>query len=534
MFFKTSNLFFSFQKKLYLKCLDEVNRLIGKKRKYLNQYEVEFSQSMPDNYRETNFNEIVKAIDSSKIVLFGDFHTLANSQAILIETIKAYKRTHGKTKIIIALECFSTHDKKHIDDYLDDKISEKDFLKLTGYNTGWGFPWGHYKRIFTYAKEIKASIVPVNNPFYSVHIRDQKISENLTREIKKNGKNSKVFCLIGEFHLAERHLPVELKLRMPDLSLKNNIVKILINIDSYFFEHNLSYVPEKPTILNLSQSYYCILDTPPWIKWLTYSLWQDQDNHDNLERFSQKSLEANEYCFLDIENDDLEYKVVQYAYFLAKYFSIHINLDGFFSYNFVEYNGNDLKSYGLNSFEKSLLQSAVKNFDCYLCEKNKVVFYKRITLKVLISCAGQSLFALKTGKDQELDYGSFICREILKNIFSSLSQIVFNPYVYSNKESQSFVGGETKEDFVGLIKELNLVEEKRRLLKLIDYVEKRTKEDDRFFCDFSENLAKNLFKNLLKEQSRSNCLVKKNFLREDLSFFLDESLLKVLSLSLVK
>ena len=347
-----------------------------RKKKYLSQYELEFSESVSKGYKEVHFSELVDAIRKAKIVLFGDFHTLANSQGILIDTIKSYREFSKKTKIVIALECFSTHDKKYIDQYLKEEISEQEFLLKTGYHTGWGFPWVHYKRIFDYAQEINAEIIPINNPLYTVHVRDQKISHSLVKQIKKSADDSKIFCLIGEFHLAERHLPVELKQRMPHLSIKESIVKILVNVDSYFFEHKLNKVPERATVLSLARSYYCILDTPPWIKWLTYRLWQDQDNHENLERFSQKFLATNEYCFLDLENDDLEYKIVQHAKVLAKHFSVQVHLDDFYSYNFIQFDEHNLSQYNLNSFEKTLVLAAVKDNDCYICEKNKKSFIK--------------------------------------------------------------------------------------------------------------------------------------------------------------
>ena len=87
------------------------------------------------------------------------------------------------------------HPHKSIDQYLKEEISEQEFLLKTEYHRLG--PWVHYKRIFDYAQEINAEIIPINNPLYTVHVRDQKISHSLVKQIKKSADDSKIFCLIG-------------------------------------------------------------------------------------------------------------------------------------------------------------------------------------------------------------------------------------------------------------------------------------------------------------------------------------------------
>ena len=140
MLLETLNPVISFQKKLYLDFLKRIFKITGKNKLALTNYEVEFRKSLPQKYLNASRLNFLDSIDKSNVILFGDFHTLVNSQILLIESIKLYKLENPKAQVVIAMEAFFPKDKKALDFFLNDKICEDEFLIQTEYYKKWVFP----------------------------------------------------------------------------------------------------------------------------------------------------------------------------------------------------------------------------------------------------------------------------------------------------------------------------------------------------------------------------------------------------------
>ncbi len=104
--------------------------------------------------------DIVAHISDRKIVYAGEQHDKYEHHIAQLEIIKElYMRNK---RIAIGMEMFQRPFQKALDDYIEGKIEEKEFLKSTGYFKRWGFDYNLYKDILRFAREEKIPVVALN------------------------------------------------------------------------------------------------------------------------------------------------------------------------------------------------------------------------------------------------------------------------------------------------------------------------------------------------------------------------------------
>ncbi len=108
----------------------------------------------------TNVDEIIDSIIDKPIIYVGERHTNYEDHKMQLNVIRSlYER--GK-KFAIGMEMFQTAFQEIINDYISDKIDEKEFLKRTEYFSRWRFDYIYYKEIIDYAKIRNIPIIALN------------------------------------------------------------------------------------------------------------------------------------------------------------------------------------------------------------------------------------------------------------------------------------------------------------------------------------------------------------------------------------
>lgn len=537
MFLKDLNSVLSFQKKLYLNYLKKVYRITGKNKTTLSNYELEFKSSLPRNQVESSYQELLYSINNTSIILFGDFHTLINTQNLLIKTIRLYKDQAPNDPIIIALEAFFPSDRAAIDLYLKEKINDEEFLELTQYYKKWGFPWSHYKKIFTFAKQINASIIPINSCHKNVYSRDSSISKILFNEHKIKNPLTKIFCLIGEFHLAEKHLHQKLIYQQLNHKKKIGITRILSNVDHYFFDHKIFQTPSHPGCLNLSNNYYCLLDTPPWIKWHTYTEWEESGNH-KLFVDKKLSLKSNEYLLLHPQHDDIEHNIAEFVKTLALFFSTSVDISRFFNYKFIQIDNNYVEATNeLTVTEKKFMKQSIKLKKYYISDKLETIFYSQITLGSILSCSGQILFFMKSNHLKSVSSQGVFYKEIFKNIFSSLVELIFNPYAQTVAKPKSTTINPPESLLKRIDTTLDYLENSNKedpSQKFQFHIEEQAKNREEYWIQFARDCGNLLFSQLIYSHSKTQTIIKNNILEHIPQFCLKSNMINILRFILKK
>lgn len=291
----------AFHRQLQKSTLDGIKHFHEQSTPAIASYAKRFHDCLPKNYKRIESNFLVEQVRAAEIVLFGDFHTLPQSQVAFFELLKR-SYTLGKDQdfsrpIQVALEIFAAADQPHIDDYLSGRLPEEYFLKRIDYHNKWGFPWENYKPIVDFCVQNKIPIVGINHHTDKANrlAKRDSYAADILINTQALSPNSLVFCLIGEYHLADEHLPSMLD--------GKRLLRVVNNIDDYSLP-TLDESIEAFEALELNPSFFCILNTSPWLKWQSLAMWEE------LHGVSEDSFYGGEIDAYTVQEYDFEYQLL--------------------------------------------------------------------------------------------------------------------------------------------------------------------------------------------------------------------------------
>jgi uncharacterized iron-regulated protein len=106
------------------------------------------------------FAEVMERVPGKKIVYVGENHNQFSHHVMQLEIIKDLHR-RGK-KLAIGMEMFQKPFQKPLDDYIENRIDEREFLKKTQYFKWWGFDYNLYRPILEFARAERIPVVALN------------------------------------------------------------------------------------------------------------------------------------------------------------------------------------------------------------------------------------------------------------------------------------------------------------------------------------------------------------------------------------
>ncbi len=109
-----------------------------------------------------SLRDIFDLISEKKIIYVGEYHDRFSHHYMQLRIIKGlYER--GK-KIAIGMEMFQRPFQNVLDDYIANRIDEKEFLRQSEYFKRWGYEYNLYKPIIDFAKNKNIPIIALNLP----------------------------------------------------------------------------------------------------------------------------------------------------------------------------------------------------------------------------------------------------------------------------------------------------------------------------------------------------------------------------------
>jgi aminopeptidase N len=132
----------------------------------------------------TNLEKLVEDIRDKKVVYVGEHHDEfahhINQLNIIRELYKSNK------KLAIGMEMFQRPFQRVINDYINGRIEEKEFLKRTEYFKRWKLDYNLYKPIVDFARQNRIPIIALNIDSGIVERVSRNGIDSLTEEEKKN------------------------------------------------------------------------------------------------------------------------------------------------------------------------------------------------------------------------------------------------------------------------------------------------------------------------------------------------------------
>lgn len=282
------------QKQIHKSIRAEVRDILGhtvpQLKPYYDQYKKEFLHKTVHSSKE----DLLKSCLNSSIVLVGDFHTFRYSQKTFLKLVESTQvQLPPDRPFAIALEMIPSIYQYFLDAFLQDQISEQEFLEKMNYEKNWGFPWPHFKPILDYARQNLIPVIALNSLEPDLKKRDIHAS-NILIDYLNNNPQSLIFTLYGDLHLARHCLPKMLRKKTTGLTT------IFQNSEHLYWKHYLALSKNETEIFKLSSQAFCIINAPPWLKLQSYLDWaeaavesEDLENHieekakDYLQQFLQ-------------------------------------------------------------------------------------------------------------------------------------------------------------------------------------------------------------------------------------------------------
>ncbi len=106
------------------------------------------------------FAEVMEQVASKKIVYVGEKHNQSSHHVIELEIIKDLRRR--EKELAIGMEMFQRPFQKSMDDYMEGRTDEREFLKKTQYFKRWGFDYNLYRPILEFARSERIPVVALN------------------------------------------------------------------------------------------------------------------------------------------------------------------------------------------------------------------------------------------------------------------------------------------------------------------------------------------------------------------------------------
>lgn len=424
------------QRSLYEKAFEEAKALVAGTSKTILAYSAEFERSLPRRITRTNQTDLLEEMRQRRFILYGDFHTLRQSQRGLLRILRAYVEKQRSSKIIIALEMFKAVDQPALDAYLAEEMEEDTFLATVCYHSEWGFPWQNFRMILDYAKQKNLRVIGINSDNAG---RDSLLQRDLFAAKKLVDAslaypNHKVMCLIGEYHLADRHLPRALKDELKRRKIPVSILRVLNNIDEYYFKLQIAEARHASTeYLKLRKDLFCIMNSPPWMKWKSFSMWEELQAWTLLTSTESPLEHDHDFELSSEESFDIDFQFLHFVRSIAEFigvsidssdietFHVHYSPEGDF-YNILTNEAQMDEGQAYRIMERA-------SFDgVYFLPKSKKILITYISINNLAEAAGQFLHAHLSGMDDDTgDASADFYRRIIKSAAGMVGSKILNP-----------------------------------------------------------------------------------------------------------
>ena len=396
----------------YLRIRNKVEDLIGFRtrsiQKYQQAYEQEINRSPWEIGRK---QELFKQMDKSQIVYIGDFHAQAQSTRAVLRIA----RKLGAQNVSLGLECFFVEHQKIINTYLAGHLSEREFLKKIEWKKNWGFPWEYTRPLMKWASQHKVPIIALNSATKRKFSDQDRFTAGLISAALKANPARKMLVQFGDFHLASKHLPAEVR----KVNRKISDVVLLQSPENLYFKLLKKYKdPSSADFVKLSANRWALMSVLPWVKWQDYLLY--------LETGHDKKVKVDDY--------DLTDHVCQAVEVLNKILNLHIKVD-----DLSVYSVNDEALFNqiqkLPSVERAYYKELLMSGQSFYCPEEQMGFVARPSLNQISKVAALFvLYKLGIYKKSIVD-GK---KDFLKNIWLEMLTYFLTKIINPKKKTDTF------------------------------------------------------------------------------------------------
>jgi hypothetical protein len=242
---------------------------VGPEHPAIEKYSEPFHKEFQGGWKVSSADDLFSAINNANIVFGADFHGFSQAQRTHLRVLRSMP---SKKKVILALEIFQSKHQRFVDSYISGKISEEKFLECVEWEDKWGFPWKQYKPLLELAIKRRYKVLALNQYFgdrssQTLKKRDLHAAHLIAKSADSDPE-ALIYAVYGELHVATKHIP-----SLVAKKLRNRVKYLVLFQDSERLYFSLARKGLEKKIQVMSrQNRFCILSSPPWVKWQSYLL----------------------------------------------------------------------------------------------------------------------------------------------------------------------------------------------------------------------------------------------------------------------
>lgn len=363
------------RKKLLKMVKEQVHLQLGHRPEDLKDYHQRYRDEFGRGWRLANEKKIQVGFESADFVLGGDFHAFGQSQRT---HLREWRRLLKSPRpLVLGFECIESKKQLVLDRYLLGKMTEEEFLAQVDWQQSWGFSWEAYRPLFEFARQNKIKVYALNKLFRkrsvkTLHLRDQHAARVLEK-IKKKEPLALIYCLFGDLHLAQAHLPNELR----KINKLWNVMIYFQNVDELYFRFFRRL--HQSDLLWTSQNRFCRLASPPWVKWQSYLMF--------LESQIDQDLES------EWEPLDLTDRVGELVQVFCKDLKLKVSLNPLAVYSSYQENWLKEGSSLLSVAERQVLNHLIEKDRSFYLVSHRSLYLSRLSINHAATLAGWYIHA---------------------------------------------------------------------------------------------------------------------------------------------
>ncbi len=361
------------RKEFYLTTRKRVEVILGRESTQLAKYRLRYENELDRlSCAPSTKKQFIDRLHEAKIVLVGDFHAQKQSSRGLLRLLRKMDKD-----FILCVECLTATDQPAIDEFLNGKLSEKEFLGRVQWKKKWSFPWENYRPLFKWAQQSQIRVFGINADakIMSLAQRDA-YSAKLVNQIWQRVKPKKIFIQYGDLHLASTHLPKEIKKQMP----KANLCIVYQSPEIIYFKVMEEQKEMTTDVVRLSKNQWALNVLPPWVKWQDFLLY--------LESGYDKKIKRAEH--------DLTDSVAHSVTLLCDSFGFKVDTSSFSVYSSMDDSFFDQVDSLPLTLRKRVLENCQEGHSFYIPEL-QIAYVSRLSVNHVSKVAAQYIYFMQKG-----------------------------------------------------------------------------------------------------------------------------------------
>jgi uncharacterized iron-regulated protein len=253
----------------------QVRLYLGEESQGLRRYALAYKKDIErSRWKPVVEKDFLARLDECRIVVGGDFHAYSQAQRVHLRHLR---HLILKSPLILAVECIESRHQKSLDDYIQGRIAEEVFLKKVKWHSSWGFSWESYKPLFDLIREHRGRCIALNlkrsSDYQGLRARDKHAAQIIAETYLSSRKNEKIYVIYGDLHIAQDHLPLEIRKKTKN---KVQIATLYLNPEKIYFQLFKKNIENQINIVRFSQDQFCLIESPPWVKWQSYLIFLEE------------------------------------------------------------------------------------------------------------------------------------------------------------------------------------------------------------------------------------------------------------------